>query len=92
MALSTGLVVVTGRSPGSHSPPLDLYRRMGADLARTHVQVVADLHGPELNAILEQGAIRFCSRLATEISAPIAWDRQVAVKVLDVGVQRSECT
>lgn len=48
LALSTGLIVVTGRPPRGASPPVDFYRRLGADLAETDVHVVADLHGPEL--------------------------------------------
>ena len=55
-ALSTGVAVITGRV--SDVFPLEVYRRLGADLASTEVATVADIHGPELEAFLEGGPIR----------------------------------
>jgi 1-phosphofructokinase len=54
-ALGTGLCVVTGQS--DEILPIDFYKRMGHDLAAGEVDVVADLHGPELHAFLEGGPI-----------------------------------
>jgi 1-phosphofructokinase len=54
-ALTTGLCVVTGQS--DEILPVDFYKRMGHDLAAGDVDVVADLHGPELHAFLEGGPI-----------------------------------
>ncbi|MGA7271983.1 MAG: PfkB family carbohydrate kinase [Acidimicrobiia bacterium] len=37
--------------------PLEFYRRLGSDLTSNDVTVVADMHGAELNAFLEDGSI-----------------------------------
>ena len=55
-ATAARLCVVTGRFPGD-STPLDFYRRLGADLATIGVPTVGDLHGAELQAFLEGGAL-----------------------------------
>jgi 1-phosphofructokinase len=47
--------VVTGQS--EEILPVDFYRRLGHDLASGGIQVVADLHGPELWSFLEGGPI-----------------------------------
>ncbi len=54
-ALASGLCVVTGQSDEIF--PVDFYRRLGHDLSAGDVKVVADLHGPELEAFLEGGPI-----------------------------------
>jgi 1-phosphofructokinase len=54
-ALSSGLCVVTGQSEGIL--PAEFYRRLGHDLAAGEVDVVVDLHGPELWSFLEGGHI-----------------------------------
>lgn len=54
-ALASGLCVITGQSEEIF--PLDFYRRLGHDLSAGDVEVVADLHGPELDAFLEGGPI-----------------------------------
>src|SRR5690554_4066664 len=55
LALAAGTAVITGQS--SAVVPLEAYRRLGHDLSSTEVEVVADLHGPELYAFLEGGRI-----------------------------------
>lgn len=55
LALAAGAAVITGQR--SEVVPLEAYRRLGNDLSSTEVQVVADLHGPELGAFLEGGRI-----------------------------------
>jgi 1-phosphofructokinase len=55
-AMAAGVVVVTGR--WGESEPVDLYRRLGADLATTRVPVIGDFHGSELDAFLEGGPVR----------------------------------
>lgn len=54
-SLSAGLCVVTGQSEEIF--PAEFYRRLGHDLAAGEVDVVADLHGPELWSFLEGGHI-----------------------------------
>lgn len=54
-SLSAGLSVVTGQSEEVF--PVGFFRRLGHDLASSDVQVVADLHGPELWSFLEGGPI-----------------------------------
>ena len=54
-ALTSRLAVVTGQT--EEIVPLEAYRRLGHDLESTDVQVVGDLHGPELEAFLEGGSI-----------------------------------
>lgn len=54
-ALSSELCLVTGQA--DEILPMDFYRRLGHDLAAGDVRVVADLHGPELEAYLEGGPI-----------------------------------
>jgi 1-phosphofructokinase len=54
-ALTSALCVVTGQS--QEILPPKLYRRLGHDLAAAGIQVVADLHGPELWHFLEGGPI-----------------------------------
>lgn len=55
LALAAGTAVITGQN--SAVVPLEAYRRLGHDLSSTEVEVVADLHGPELYAFLEGGRI-----------------------------------
>jgi len=55
-ALACGLSVVTGQSEEIFST--DFYKRLGHDLAAGDIEVVADLHGPELRAFLEGGPIQ----------------------------------
>ncbi|HEX6946947.1 MAG TPA: PfkB family carbohydrate kinase [Acidimicrobiia bacterium] len=55
LALEAGVAVITGQR--SAVVPLEAYRRLGHDLSSTEVRVVADLHGPELDAFLEGGRI-----------------------------------
>jgi 1-phosphofructokinase len=52
-ALSSEVVVITGQN--SEIVPVNTYRRLGHDLASAGVPVVGDLHGEELEAILEGG-------------------------------------
>jgi len=54
-ALASSLCVVTGQS--NEIFPEGFYKRLGHDLAAGEVDVVADLHGPELWAFLEGGPI-----------------------------------
>ena len=54
-ALASAVCVITGQSNPIF--PVDIYRRMGHDLESAEVEVVADLHGPELRAFLEGGPI-----------------------------------
>jgi 1-phosphofructokinase len=56
LALASRLCVVTGpETPGLLEP--EVYRRLGADLAAAGVQVVADMHGDELLALLDGGPV-----------------------------------
>ncbi|HEU4319627.1 MAG TPA: PfkB family carbohydrate kinase [Acidimicrobiia bacterium] len=55
-ALAASVCVVTGQP--SPILPVDFYKRLGNDLASAQVEVVADMHGPELDAFLEGGSIR----------------------------------
>ncbi len=55
-ALGTNVIVVTGR-PQTSVISDSFYRRLGSDLARAGVRVIGDLHGSELDAFLENGAI-----------------------------------
>jgi 1-phosphofructokinase len=55
--LAAGWCVVTG--PEGSSRVLEgLYRRLGADLATAGVEVVGDLHGAALDALLQGGRLR----------------------------------
>lgn len=54
-SLNAGLCVTTGQS--EEVLPAGFFRRLGHDLASSDVQVVADLHGPELWSFLEGGPI-----------------------------------
>lgn len=54
-ALASSVCVITGQSEPIF--PVESYRRLGHDLASAEVQVVADLHGPELEAFLQGGPI-----------------------------------
>lgn len=54
-ALSAGLAVIVGQV--GETVPTKTYRRLGHDLASTAVKVVADMHGPELESLLEGGGI-----------------------------------
>jgi len=56
IALETDVTVVTGRHP-EDTLPLHVFERMGADLESMGVPVIADLHGPELAAFMEQGRL-----------------------------------
>lgn len=57
-ALAAGTCVVTGRFTDD-ALPLDFYHRLGADLTAADVAVVGDLHGTELDALLELGRPRW---------------------------------
>jgi len=54
-AFASGICVMTGQSKEIF--PVDTYRRLGHDLASGGVQVIADLHGPELWSFLDGGPI-----------------------------------
>ena len=56
ISLDTSVTVVTGRHPDD-TMPLHVYERMGADLKSMGVSVIGDLHGPELDALLEHGRL-----------------------------------
>lgn len=53
--LASSVCVITGQSQPIF--PVETYRRLGHDLASAEVEVVADLHGPELEAFLDGGPI-----------------------------------
>ena len=55
-AISAGTIVVTGRY-GAGGIPESFYSRLGADLASLDLRVVGDLHGPDLDAFLQEGKI-----------------------------------
>ena len=55
-ATRSGTCVVSGRAPGD-SLSLDFYRRLGVDLVATDVIAIGDLHGEELAAFLDGGAL-----------------------------------
>ncbi|HWL92200.1 MAG TPA: PfkB family carbohydrate kinase [Phycisphaerae bacterium] len=55
-AAGAEICVVTGRAPGD-TLSVELYRRLGADLAALNVAVIGDLHGAELEAFLDKGAL-----------------------------------
>ena len=57
LALGAGRCVVTGPE-GDEPYMVDLFRRLGADLDAADVDVVADLHGPELDGYLDGGPLR----------------------------------
>lgn len=54
-ALSISTAVITGR--WGEIVPLDEYKRLGHDLETGSVEVIGDLHGPELRAFLEGGCL-----------------------------------
>lgn len=54
-ALASSVCVITGQAQPIF--PVETYRRLGHDLASAEVEVVADLHGPELESFLEGGPI-----------------------------------
>jgi 1-phosphofructokinase len=56
LSLATRSCVATGVLPGD-GIGLGIFTRLGADLAAGGVRVVADMHGPELDAWLEGGRI-----------------------------------
>jgi 1-phosphofructokinase len=56
VAMATDLLVVTGRYFGG-GIPVDFFTRLAADLAALEVPVVADVHGDELDALLEGGPL-----------------------------------
>lgn len=56
-SLSAGVCVLSGKPEGDLLP-IDFYQRLGADLSAMGVPVVGDLHGPELEALLDRGAIQ----------------------------------
>jgi 1-phosphofructokinase len=66
-AIGAGLLVIAGRSPG-HDLDVDIFRRLGSDLATAGVDVVADLHGEELDALLEGGPIAILKVSADDLA------------------------
>lgn len=56
VAMATDLLVMTGRRVGG-GIPVDFFTRLAADLAALEVPVVADVHGDELDALLEGGPL-----------------------------------
>jgi 1-phosphofructokinase len=56
LSLATRVCVATGRPPGG-GIPVDVFTRLGRDLESGGVRVVADMHGPELDAWLDGGPI-----------------------------------
>lgn len=54
-SLAAEVCVVTGRL--GHEVSTDFYTRLGADLAEADVAVVGDLHGDELEALLQGGRL-----------------------------------
>lgn len=56
-ALATRLCVMTGKFPGD-ALPVSLFERFGADFQEAQVSTVGDLHGDELSAFLDGGAMR----------------------------------
>ncbi|HZD05465.1 MAG TPA: PfkB family carbohydrate kinase, partial [Longimicrobiales bacterium] len=53
-SVGAGVCVLTGRA-SEEAFPVDLFRRLGADLGQAGVTLVADLHGEELEALLGGG-------------------------------------
>ena len=56
VAMATDLLVVTGRYFGG-GIPVDFFTRLAADLLALEVPVVADVHGDELDALLQGGPV-----------------------------------
>lgn len=56
VAMATELLVVTGRYFGG-GIPVDFFTRLAADLSALEVPIVADVHGEELDALLEGGSV-----------------------------------
>lgn len=65
-ALAAETVVVTGRY-GAGGIPESFYSRLGADLASLGLKVVGDMHGPELNAFLQEGQIELLKVSADDL-------------------------
>jgi 1-phosphofructokinase len=55
LALSSRVCVITGQS--TEIVPVGTYRRLGHDFASSEVPVIGDLHGPELQSLLEGGGL-----------------------------------
>jgi 1-phosphofructokinase len=66
-AIGAGLLVIAGRSPG-HDLDVDIFRRLGSDLATAGVEIVADLHGDELDALLEGGPVSILKVSADDLA------------------------
>lgn len=64
-ALNISTAVITGR--WGEIVPLDEYKRLGHDLESGNVDVVGDLHGPEMRAFLEGGVIDVLKVSAEEL-------------------------
>ncbi|HJU52606.1 MAG TPA: PfkB family carbohydrate kinase [Acidimicrobiia bacterium] len=56
VAMATDLLVVTGRYFGG-GISVDFFTRLAADLSALEVPIVADVHGEELDALLEGGSL-----------------------------------
>jgi 1-phosphofructokinase len=68
LALAAGRCVVTG--PASEGVvPDEVYGRLGSDLAAADVEVVADLHGDQLERFLDGGPIRVLKVSAVDLVA-----------------------
>jgi 1-phosphofructokinase len=65
-AMTSSVCVVTGPEHPDVLPA-EVYERLGADLAAAEVPVVADLHGPVLDAFCEGGPIRVLKIAASDL-------------------------
>lgn len=97
LAIGAGRCVVTG--PVTEDlVPIDVYRRLGADLAAADVTVVADLHGPALAGLLEGGPLELLKVSAGDLVEDGLLDdadreddtscSEVAEQLADDGVRR----
>jgi 1-phosphofructokinase len=68
LALTAGACVVTAPA-GRGQLPVDVYRRLGADLAAAGMRVVGDLHGDELAAFLDGGPMAVLKVSAKDLVA-----------------------
>lgn len=73
-AIDSGLVVLTGAE--APAVPHDTFRRLGADLGAVGVPVVADMHGPSLDALLTGGPVRLLKVSDEDLMAAGLLDRR----------------